>query len=216
MEMVAFKRQHLFNLKTHFFFFFFLINTTSSWFFLFFIKYCDGSLFWWNSCFSCYCKDLYSRGRGPVGAGWWWKSTLQDKVYSHTCGCRAIPDDAEGGAVQDLRALLSVWFPLQSVLHPRPSSPHCSFCPAWQFKMWKFALLCKHSHEGGAQPAESVCAQPAGETAHLGSGWGHHLHSASAVVTAGLWSPVLMCHGLDPSTATVGHVTVSQGAQCFI
>lgn len=44
---------------------------------------------------------------------------------------------------------------------------------------------------------------------------GTHAGTGSAVVSVGLWSPVLMSDMLDPSTATVSHVTGSQVAWCF-
>lgn len=36
-----------------------------------------------------------------------------------------------------------------------------------------------------------------------------------AVVSVGLWSPLLVSDVLDPSTATVSHITVSKVAWCF-
>lgn len=133
-----------------------------------------------------------------------------------TCGCRKIPDDAEGGAAQDPYVLLPVWFPFQSMLCPQPSSPCCSFCPMWQLLLYFAVQNTTVNGDCSLLRVSGVLSQPVWLLIRTLALVGAHACTGSAVVSVGLWSPVLMSDGLDPSTATVSHVTVSHVARCFI
>ena len=215
IEVVAFKRKHLFKLKIHIF-----LSSTFSWW-LILSNTLGVSLCWCNSPCSCCCEDLYWRGAGAVGAGWRWQSTVR------TLGVCTQRRHAW------LRDNWRCWRPsgAGSVCPPAGGMPILVHAASPTVKssllvlprVTVTALFCcvKHDRECSLQPAERVGgAQPAGVGARPYAGCGHcHEHRWEHRLCCGqggLWSPLLVSDMFNPSTATVSHITVSQVAWCFV